>query len=90
MVDDEIQRRYPQAVINYYDVKADPSLLPAELAQEIESKGLFWPVVVLNGLVKYDGMLTLPKAIDIIEEEQDRLDRLAEAPESDWVRSIEE
>lgn len=86
MVDDEIQRRYPQAVINYFDVKADPSLLPDDIKAEIEEKGLFWPVLVLNGKVKYDGMVTLPKAIAIIEEEQARLDRLAQAPESDWVR----
>ena len=87
MVDDEIQSRYPQAEINYFDVKADPSLLPEEVAAEIESKGLFWPVTVLNGLIKYDGMITLPKAIAIIEEEQDRLDRLAQAPDSDWERT---
>ena len=86
MVDDEIQRRYPQAVINYFDIKDDPSLLPADIAAEVESKGLFWPITVLNGLIKYDGMMTLPKAIAIIEEEQDRLDRLNGAPESDWKR----
>lgn len=86
MVDDEIQRRYPQACITYHDIKAQPELLSKDLAAEIESKGYFWPVTVLNGRIKYDGMITLPKAIAIIDEEQDRLDRLAQAPESDWKR----
>lgn len=87
MIDAEIQRRYPQAAINYYDVKADPSLLPEKVEREIEERGLFWPVVVLNDEIKYDGMLTLPKAMAFIEEEQNRLDRLANAQESDWERA---
>lgn len=85
MVGDEIERRYTEVDVVYVDVNENPSLLSEKLSEEIRERGLFWPVSTVNETIFYDGLITLPKVIQAVEEEQSRLGRLADAPTSDWA-----
>ena len=85
MVGDEIERRYSEVDVAYVDVNENPSLLSEKLSDEIRERGLFWPVSTVNETIFYDGLITLPKVINAVEEEQSRLERLADAPQSDWT-----
>ncbi|MBK5211025.1 MAG: DUF1462 family protein [Coriobacteriia bacterium] len=84
MVGDEVERRYPDVDVEYVDVNENPSLLSEKLIHEIQERSLFWPISTVNETIFYDGLITLPKVISAIEEEQSRLARLADAPESNW------
>lgn len=78
MVAFEVARRYPEGVtMEYVDLSANPGAIEASLLEQIERDGMFYPVSAINGRVYADGLVTLPKVIWAIDEEQARMERLA-------------
>lgn len=81
MVGYEIERRNPDTKVRYIDVTEDPSVIPPAVDEEIKNRGLFWPVSTINDRIFFDGLLTLPKVAEALEEEHNRDARLAEVAE---------
>lgn len=63
--------------MEYVDIKADESAIEPQLLNRIKEQGLFWPVSTINGRIFYDGMLTLHKVIQAMEEERERNTRIS-------------
>lgn len=78
MVGYELEQRYDDVALTYVDVVANPDQLSEKLDAEIKSRGLFWPVSAINGRIFFDGILTLPRVMQAIEDEKARLARLSE------------
>jgi disulfide oxidoreductase YuzD len=61
-VREELQRRFAdQVVVSYYDGE-DPEVrsLHAAILDEIETRGLLYPVTVVDGVPLYDGAVSYP------------------------------
>ena len=59
---DEIKRRFgDDAVVLYYNVEdAEARAQHAELIDEIDKRGLLYPVTVIDGVPLYDGAVSYP------------------------------
>lgn len=81
MVAFEVVRRFSDKVtMEYVDLNANPGAIEPSLLEQIEREGMFYPVSAINGRIYADGLVTLPKVIWAIDEEQNRMERLAGAP----------
>jgi len=80
MVAFEVERRFAgAATMAYVNLITNPEGIEAELLNQIEREGRFWPVSAINGRIFSDGMVTLPRVLSAIDEEQSREARVAES-----------
>lgn len=80
MVAFEVERRFQgSASMSYVNLNTSPDAIDAALMAQIEREGRFWPVSVINGRIFADGMVTLPRVLAAVDEEQSREARVAEA-----------
>jgi disulfide oxidoreductase YuzD len=69
-----VERRFGDAAVLDYQNVDDPSVRTqhARLIEEIETRGLLYPVTVVDGVPTYDGAVSYPGILRAI---QDRLER---------------
>jgi len=80
MVAFEVERRFAGAAsMTYVDLHKNPEGIDPELLNQIEREGRFWPVSAINGRIFADGMVTLPRVLTAIDEEQSRDARVSDA-----------
>jgi disulfide oxidoreductase YuzD len=72
-----MERRYgDSAVITYYDISVESVKKEhTKLVDEIETRGLLYPVTVIDGTPIYDGAVSYPA---ILRAVQQKLERAAE------------